>query len=223
MAPEPTAPRNLPTAVTAIDIVFDLDQTMLHHARAANAALLKNFPQDFALDETHHPHISIFAGFVPRGDLSKVYEAAGKILAQKEFKNWRLTAHKYYYVPMGLLGLAGIVVEPIPALVLLQREMIEAITPYSVPTATAAAFYTTPAEPDIEPSVIEYIATSMEKHSGEHYSPHVTNGIGTAAFLDEMLAAPFADFSFSPAGASVFQFVNYGAARKRLKAFSENA
>jgi hypothetical protein len=88
-----------------------------------------------------------------------------------------------------------------------------------VKTATAAAFYTTPAEPDIHPSVIDYIATSMANHSGENFSPHVTIGIGTTAFLDAMLAEPFAAFTFSPAAASVYQFGDYGAARRQLKAF----
>jgi hypothetical protein len=222
MAPEPTIPSAQPGAITAIDVVFELDQTMLGYAQTANAALLKNFPQGFALDATHHPHISIFAGFVPTADLSSVYDVAGKVLAKADYTSWRLTAFKYYYVPMGSLGLGGIVVKPTPELIRLQQELIDAITPYSVKTATAAAFYTTPAEPDIEPSVIEYIATSMTKHSGENYSPHVTIGIGTVAFLDAMLAESFATFSFSPASASVFQFGNYGAARKRLKAFPTN-
>jgi len=34
-----------------------------------------------------------------------------------------------------------------------------------------------------------------------------------------MLAAPFTPFTFSPVSASVYQFGNYGAARKQLKAF----
>ena len=50
--------------VTVIDIALEPDQTMVGHALAANAALLKNFPKGFALDDTHHPHVSIFMGFV---------------------------------------------------------------------------------------------------------------------------------------------------------------
>jgi hypothetical protein len=95
---------------------------------------------------------------------------------------------------MGSLGLGGIVVKPTPELIRLQQELIDATTPYSVKTATAAAFYTTPAEPDIEPSVIEYIATSMTKHSGENYSPHVTIGIGTnfsAVLVREVFSRSF--------------------------------
>jgi hypothetical protein len=69
-----------------------------------------------------------------------------------------LTAFKYYYIPMGQLGLGGIVVKPTPDLLRLQHELIDALASYTVKTATAAAFYTTPEEPDINPSVIDYIA-----------------------------------------------------------------
>jgi hypothetical protein len=203
--------------VTAIDIALEPDQTMLGHARSANATLLKNFPGGFSLDATHHPHISIFAGLIPTADLPKVYAVAEEVLAKENYTAWKLMAFKYYYVPMGPTGLGGIVVRPTPDLIRLQRELIDALTPFTVKTATAAAFYTTPAEPDIHPSVIDYIATSMANHSGENFSPHVTIGIGTTAFLDAMLAEPFTAFTFSPASASVYQFGDYGAARRQLK------
>jgi len=202
--------------VTAIDIALEPDQTMIGHALAANAALLENFPKGFPLDATHHPHVSIFAGFVPTADLPKVYAAAGEVLAKEKYTTWKLSAFKYYYIPMGPMGLAGIVIEPTPDLLRLQRELIDAVAHFTVKTATAAAFYTTPAEPDINPAVIEYIA-AFSDHVGESFSPHVTTGLGTKAFLDDLLAKPFTAFAFWPASASVYQFGDYGAARKRLK------
>jgi hypothetical protein len=45
-------------AVTAVDIALEPDATMMRRAQAANARLLKAFPEGFALDETHHPHIT---------------------------------------------------------------------------------------------------------------------------------------------------------------------
>jgi hypothetical protein len=62
--------------VTAIDIA--LDATMIQHAEAANARLLKVFPKGFALDATHHPHISMLQRYARTADLDKVYSAAGK-------------------------------------------------------------------------------------------------------------------------------------------------
>jgi hypothetical protein len=185
------------SAVTAIDIALEPDETMADYAQAANAVLLKNFPEGFALDATHHPHISIFAGFVPTADLPKVYAVAGEVLAKEDYTAWKLTAFKYYYIPLGQTGLAGIVVKPTPDLLRLQKELIDAAARYTVKTATAAAFYTTPAEPDIHPSVIDYIAAFLD-HSGKNFSPHVTIGLGAKAFLNVMLAEPFSAFTFSP-------------------------
>jgi hypothetical protein len=191
---------------------------MVGHALAANAALLKNFSKGFALDNTHHPHVSVFAGFVPTADLPKIYDVAGKVLAKEKYTIWKLTAFKYYYIPLGPVGLGGIVAELTPDLLRLQQELIDVAGPYTVKTATAAAFYTTPAEPDISQAVIDYIA-AFPNLSGKNFSPHVTIGLGTTEFLDAMLAAPFTAFTFSPVSASVYQFGNYGAARKQLKAF----
>src|SRR5690348_10196705 len=39
--------------VTAIDIALEPDATMVQHAMAANARLLKALPKGFALDKTH--------------------------------------------------------------------------------------------------------------------------------------------------------------------------
>jgi len=205
--------------VTVIDIALEPDQTMVGHALAANATLLKNFSKGFALDDTHHPHVSIFMGFVPTADLPKVYDAAGKVLAKETYTTWKLTAFKYYYIPLGPIGLAGISAEPTPDLLRLQQELIDAIGPYSVKTATAAAFYTTSAEPDINPAVIDYIAASMANMTGKNFSPHVTIGLGTREFLDAMLAEPFTAFTFSPVSASIYHVGDYGTARKQLKVF----
>jgi hypothetical protein len=59
--------------VTAIDILLEPDATMVQHAQADNARLLKAYPGGFALDETHHPHITMLQQFVRTADLGKVY------------------------------------------------------------------------------------------------------------------------------------------------------
>jgi hypothetical protein len=61
-------------AVTAIDIALEPDATMIQHAQADNARLLKVFPKGFALDATH-PHISMLQQFVRTADLDKVYRS----------------------------------------------------------------------------------------------------------------------------------------------------
>jgi len=206
-------------AVTAIDIALEPDATMIQHAEAVNARLLKVFPKGFKLDATHHPHVSILQRYVRTADLDKVYAAADKVLAEEKVRGWKLKAFKYYYIPDKEIGLAGIVVEPTENLLKLQQELIDAVAPFTVPIGTAAAFMTTPEDPEINQPTIEYIAAFVPKASGKSFNPHVTVGIGTVEYLDKMLAEPFAAFTFSPAAASVYQLGNYGTARKKLKMF----
>ena len=202
--------------VMAIDILLDPDATMIQHASAANARLLQNFPKGYTLGGAHAPHISVLQQYVKTTNLDQVYAAADKVFASENPTSWKLTAFKYYYIPAKPIGLAGIVIQPTPDLLRLQQKLIDAVTPFTVPTGTAAAFVTTPQDPDIIPQAIQYIAAFVPEHSGDHYAPHVTIGIGTIDFLDAMVAAPFDNFSFSPAGASVYHLGNYGTAMTKL-------
>src|SRR5262245_4482358 len=93
-------------AVTAIDSALEPDATMIQHAEAANARLLKVFPKGFSLDATHHPHISMLQRYVRTPDLDKVYAAAGKVLADEKVTSWKLKAFKYYYIPWKDIGRA---------------------------------------------------------------------------------------------------------------------
>src|ERR1700683_2588697 len=79
-------------AITAIDIALEPDATMIQHAQADNARLLKAFPKGFALDASHHPHISMLQQFVRTADLDKVYTAANKVFASKKPTSWKLKA-----------------------------------------------------------------------------------------------------------------------------------
>jgi hypothetical protein len=125
--------------VTAIDIALKPDATMVQHAMDANARLREAFPKGFALDETHHPHVSILQQFVRTDDLDRIYAAAQAVFDKEKPKSWTLKAFKYYYIPSPPMGLAGIVVEPTEDLHRLQDELIKAIEPYTVKTGTAAA------------------------------------------------------------------------------------
>src|SRR5262250_1327656 len=85
--------------VTAIDIALEPDATMVQHAMAANARLLRSFPKGFALDETHHPHVTMLQQLVRTADLDKVFTAANAVLAKEKPAAWTLKAFKYYYIP----------------------------------------------------------------------------------------------------------------------------
>ena len=71
---------------------------------------------------------------------------------------------------------------------------------------------------DIQKSLIEYVVYFVKIAAGKKFNPHVTIGVGTEAYLNEMLAEPFEAFTFSPASASVYQLGTFGTARKELKA-----
>jgi len=206
--------------VTAIDIALEPDATMVHHAEATNARLRSIFPKGFALDATHHPHISMLQRYVRTADLDKVYAAAGKVVAHHNVTELKLKAYKYYFLTdksMPGVGLSGIVVERTPEVVKLQQDLIAAVAPYTVADGTSAAFVTTPADPEINEATIHYVAVYVPEHSGEHLELHVTTGLGFTEYLEKMVAQPFQDFTFSPMGASVYHLGNYGTAQKKLK------
>jgi 2'-5' RNA ligase len=206
--------------VTAIDIALEPDATMIQHARDANARLLKDFPKGFTLDETHHPHISILQQFVRTDDLDKVYAAANAVMAKEKPTTWTLKAFKYYYIPSPPVGLAGIVVEPTKDLHRLQDELIAAVKPYTVKTGTPAAFFSDEGGRDIQKSLISYVGNFVSDAAGKRFNPHVTIGVGTETYLNKMLAEPFPSFTFSAAGASVYQLGSFGTARKELRALT---
>src|SRR5271167_1725605 len=168
--------------VTAIDIALEPDATMVEHAKAANARLLKEFPKGFSLDATHHPHVSLLQQFVQTADLDKVYAAAAAVMAKEKPASWKLKAFKYYYIPSPPIGLAGIVVEPTDDLHRLQNALIDAVSPFTETSGTPAAFYSTEGGRDIQPFLLEYVGHFVTIAAGEKFNPHVTIGVGTEAY-----------------------------------------
>jgi hypothetical protein len=205
--------------VTAIDIVLEPDTTMIQHAQATNAGLRRNFPKGYSLDAEHKPHISVMGGYFYTANLENTYAAVEKVLATEKVLSWKMKAYKYYYMPLKEIGLGGIVVEPTADMIRLQKKLIDALTHFMAPTGSAAAFATTAADPDINEATLDAVATYFAAHTGEHYSPHVTIGVGTVDYLNALLAASFPTFTFSAVGVSVYQFGNFGTAAKLLRSF----
>jgi hypothetical protein len=213
---KPVADADQRPTVTAVDIALEPDQTMVRRAYADNVMMLQSFPAGFSLDETHRAHISIFTGIVPTAALPKVHTLAAEVLASQPYASWPLTAVAYDYIPLGRLGLAGIAIDPSPELQRLRRALAEAVAPLTVRPALCASA----AACDIHPALIDHIARAP---TDETFSPHVTIGVSTTAFLDALVAAPFDVFSFSLASASVHQRGDSGAADRRLHALPANS
>jgi hypothetical protein len=214
---QPAASPVAQNSVTAIDILLQPDATMLRHAAANNARLLKVYPKGFALDASHRPHITLVQCFVRTADLDKVYAAAGKVLAGAHVNGMKLEAFKYYYAPVGTRGVAGIVTRPTPEIIKLQADVIAAVKPFTVETGPIGAFTAPHDDPASDAAMIQYVSTFAAKQTGENFNPHVSTGVATREYLDKMLAEPFAPFTFSPAGAAVYQLGPFGTAAKKLK------
>ena len=205
--------------ITAIDICLEPDATMIQHAEAVNARLRGVFPEGFSLDATHHPHITLVQRFVLTADLDQVFAAAGKVIADHNVTSMKLEAFKQYYAPGGAIGVAGICAKPTPEILKLQADIIAAVAPFTVETGPISAFTAPQATTAEDTMLIDYVSTFVPKMSGENFNPHVTTGVAPREYLDKMLAEPFEDFTFSPAGAAVYHLGPYGTAAKKLKQF----
>src|SRR5215469_296914 len=159
------------TPITAIDILLEPDATMLRHAQANNARLLKVFPKGFALDEAHRPHITLIQRFVRAEQLNEVYSAAERVLVDANVTQMQFEAIKYYYAPDPGVGVAGIVARPTPALLRVQHELIAAVAPFTVETGPIDAFTAPHGHPNYDALLIGYVSTFVPKQTGDNFSP----------------------------------------------------
>ena len=204
--------------ITAIDILLHPDATMLKQAAANNARLLKAYPQGFALDATHTPHITMLQCFVRTADLPKLYAATEKVLTAANVNAMKLEAFKLYYISAGGgLGVAGICATPTPEILKLQADIIAAAAPFNLRDGPIGAFTAGHDNPAIDTAIIEYVSTFEQIGAGKKFNPHVSTGNAPTEYLEQMLAEPFENFTFSPAGAAVYQLGPYGTAARKLK------
>ena len=204
------------SAVTAIDILLEPDATMLRHAADNNARLLKVHPAGFPLDAAHAPHITLLQCFSRTADLDQLYAAVGRVLSAANVAAMKLEAFKYYYAPVGAEGVAGICARPTPEILKLQSDIIAAVKPFLAETGSIRAFTAPHDDPATDAALIQYVSTFVPKMSGGNFNPHVSTGVAPRTFLDPMLAEPFKPFTFSPAGAAVYQLGPFGTAARKL-------
>jgi len=204
--------------ITAIDILLEPDATMLAHCQADNARLLGAYPKGFALDTAHTPHITLLQCFVRTVDLDKVYAAEEKVLAAAHVPAMKLDSFKRYYLPAGGgLGVAGICARRTPEIDKLQADIIAAAKPFMQATGPIGAFTAGHDNPVLDAAIIGYVSKFEQLGAGEHFNPHVSTGTAPTDYLDKLVAEPFTNFTFAPAGAAVFQLGPFGTAAKKLK------
>ena len=205
--------------LVAINVLLEPDEAMAGRAQAANAALRADYPGGFALGSGRVPHVTLVQRYVPRADLDEVYAAVGRVASATDVGEMELHAVSYYYTPGGNPAAAGIAVALTPGLRRLHEDVLRAVAPYAAGGGTAAAFVTTPAEPEIGGSTISYVERFVPDSSGANFSPHVTVGIARRDFLERLVAEPFAEFAFRPVSLAIHQLGDSGTARRLLKKY----
>ncbi|MDZ4287660.1 MAG: hypothetical protein U0984_06870 [Prosthecobacter sp.] len=145
------------------------------------------------------------------------YAAEEKVLAAANVNAMKLEAFRYYYAPAGATGVAGICAKPTPEILKLQADIIAAAKPFMAETGPTGAFTAPHDNAKLDAMLIAYVSTFVPKMSGENFNPHVSTGTAPTEYLDKMLAEPFENFIFSPAGAAVYQLGPFGTAAKKLQ------
>jgi hypothetical protein len=209
--------------IIAVDILLEPDARMLAAAEDNNARLRAEFPDSFALDAAHRPHITLLQCFVAASDLDSLSDAVGAVMGNAGVNAMALQAIRYGYTPGPGMGVAGIWVAVTPELSKLQAEIIAAAAPFMRATAGIEAFTAGHGNPAYDAALISYVAAFVEKAAGANFDPHVSTGVGTTAYLDAMMAEPFTRFAFAPAGAAIYQLGPFGTAAKPLKSLNKGA
>jgi len=203
--------------IIAVDVLLEPDERMLLAAEDNNARLRAVFPDSFALDAEHRPHITLLQCFVAERQLGNLCDAMSTAIRNARVTGMELQAVRYGYTPGPGMGVAGIWVATTPGLLQLQADVIATAAPFMEASAGIEAFTTGHGNPAFDAALISYVAGFVEKGAGANFDPHVSTGIGSTVYLDAMMAEPFAAFSFAPAGAAVYHLGPFGTAAKLLK------
>jgi 2'-5' RNA ligase len=209
--------------VMAINVLLDPDPATVARALATNARLREDYPDGFALDADHMPHITILQRFVRKADLADVASAVAAVLHTEQPVQWASQATGYYDLAYKNLGLVGIVIEPTPNLRRLQQRIIDAVAPFAVEQGTGEAFAPRADGGAINQPTVDYVNNFVGPCSGINYHPHLTVGIGTRDCIDALKAEPFEAFPCQPVSVSLYQVGEYGVAQTKLYDLSTTA
>ena len=206
--------------VIAINVLLLPDQQMASHARELNAQLRSNDPAGFALDDTHVPHISVLHQYVRSEDLPKILDAVQRVASRANIVGRELTTTGLEHSGWNGRVLTTLGVHRTSELEALQQALIAALQSYRQPAGTESAFYTSGDPGGVDPSTIDYVASFLEKHSGDQFKPHFTLGFSDAEFAEQLKAREKDPVTFRIADVAVFQLGNVGTARKKLWSLS---
>lgn len=144
-------------SLIAINVLLDPDAVTVEKARVVNARLREDYPDGFALDANHAPHITILQRFVHTADLDKVVNAVTAVLRREQAMNWECNAMGYHALADKDLRSVGIVIEPTEDLRRLQQRIIDAAAPFAVEKGTGEAFAPRPDGGAISQPTVDYV------------------------------------------------------------------
>lgn len=200
----------------AINVLLEPDAATVERAKAVNARLRESYPDGFALDANHAPHITVLQRFVQTADLDPVVQAVTQALSTEQPINWESQAIGYYDLASENLALVGIVIQPTPDLRQLQQSIIDAVGPFAVEQGTGEAFAPRLDGGAISQPTVDYVNNFVGPRTGTNYNPHLTVGIGTRDFVDALKAEPFQVFPVRPQSVSLYQIGDFGVAQRKL-------
>jgi hypothetical protein len=96
-------------------------------------------------------------------------------------------------------------------------DIIAAASPFNLRSGPIGAFTASHDNAALDAGIIGYVSKFEQVAAGEKFNPHVSTGNAPTTYLDQMVKEPFESFTFSPAGAAVYQLGPFGTAAKRLK------
>ena len=201
--------------ILAIDILLDPDQVMLDKSKFYNDRMRENYPEGFALDASHQPHITVIQAFIKESALEDIKESISIMIDSMDLAERDLVANGLYYMPYDGMGLAGITVKK-DNLMDFHNQIVAMMQKYSVPDGTGMAFVQRPDGESIMQATSDYVNSFVPMASGENYNPHVTIGTAYEDFVKEMLSESFVPFTFKAKSVSIYQLGELGTAQKNL-------
>lgn len=201
--------------IVAIDILIEPDSVMVNRAVALNARLRQSYPQGFALDAAHVPHITLVQRYVHAEDVGAIGAAVSRVIAAERALPLHLTASGYGGTVWDGVGLVDYNVAPSSALRRLSDLVVAAVEPFAVRGGTGDAFARAPGE-QINAPTIAYVEEFVPRASGPNFRPHVTLGNAQPGYLRTLQAEPFARFEFGGTNIAIYQLGNFGTARTRI-------
>ena len=213
--PAPAPAQSTRADVIAIDVLIEPDAALIENARAVNARLRQNYPEGYALDSAHAPHITLLQRFVRAQDLGRIAAAVRKVADTRDALPLKLSATGYVSAVWSGLGVLVYTTDRPPELLRLADDVVKAVQPFVISGGTADAFVRAPGE-TINPDTIRWVENFVPASSGEQFQPHVTIGTAHPDFVKTLVKAPFDKFGFHGVNIAIYRLGNFGTAQKKL-------